>query len=119
MHKETTDGGSKRTNVKGRSVDGAEVTKRRSLSFMVKHGLLMGTSEAPRIFSWSCDKTFKRWKSTNQTSLLMLLSVPPDHTTESAKDVILNNAASLDRTLAEVRYQQNLRKLETVPSIRM
>ena len=31
-------------------------------TFMVKHGKLMGTSEAPRIFSWSFDKTFKRWK---------------------------------------------------------
>ena len=31
-------------------------------TFMVKHGLLMGTSEAPRIFSWAFDKTFKRFE---------------------------------------------------------
>ena len=42
----------------------------------------------------------------------------PDHTAESAKDIILSNAASLDETLAEDRYKQNLRKLEIVPSIR-
>ena len=35
--------------------------------FMVQHGLLMGTSEAPRIFSWSFDKTLKRWKMGHQT----------------------------------------------------
>ena len=45
-------------------------------TFMVKHGLLMGTSEAPRIFSWSFDKTFKRWRSTHQTSPSMMLSAP-------------------------------------------
>ena len=42
----------------------------------------------------------------------------PDHTAETAKDIILNNASSLDETLAEDRYKQNLRKLEIVPSIR-
>ena len=42
----------------------------------------------------------------------------PDHTAESAKDIILNNASSLDETLAEDRYKQNLRTLEIVPSIR-
>ena len=41
----------------------------------------------------------------------------PDHTAESAKDIILNNATSLDATLSEDRYKQNLRKLETVRSI--
>ena len=29
---------------------------------VVKHGFLMETSEAPRVFSWSFDKTFQRWK---------------------------------------------------------
>ena len=42
----------------------------------------------------------------------------PDHSAESAKDMILSNAASLDETLAEDRYKQNLRKLEIVPSTR-
>ena len=28
-------------------------------TFMVKHGLLMETSEAPRLFSWAFDKTFE------------------------------------------------------------
>ena len=41
-----------------------------------------------------------------------------DHTAETAKDIILNNASSLDETLAEDRYKQNLRKLEILPSIR-
>ena len=94
------------------------------------------TSEAPRIFSWSFDKTFKRWKLNHQTPPHMMLAalfagtrgtkadgpwsgfaddlfikdVLPDHTAYSAKDVILNNAASLDNTLAEDRYKQNLRK---------
>ena len=95
----------------------------------------MSTSEAPRIFSWSADKTFKRWKSTHQTSPSMMLSAPfagmegtqvddswngfadhlfikdvlPDHTAESAKDIILSNAASRDETLAEDRCKQHLR----------
>ena len=106
-------------------------------TFMVKHGLLMGTSEAPRKFSWSFDKTFKRWKLNHQTPPIMMLAAPlvgmrgtkvdrswsgcaddlfikelPDHTADSAKDVILNNAASLDNTLAEDRYKQNLREQE-------
>ena len=42
----------------------------------------------------------------------------PDHTAESAKDIIMNNAGSLDAALAEDRYKQNLRKVEIVPSIR-
>ena len=42
----------------------------------------------------------------------------PDHTAKSAKDIILNTAASLDETLAGDRCKQNLRKLEIVPSIR-
>ena len=37
---------------------------------VVKRGLLMVTSEAPRIFSWSFDKTFKRCKP------LMMLAAP-------------------------------------------
>ena len=41
-----------------------------------------------------------------------------DHTVETAKDIILNNASTLDETLAEDRYKQNLRKLEIVSSIR-
>ena len=49
---------------------------------------------------------------------LFITDVPPDHTAETAKDVILDNAASLDTTLAEDRYKQNLGKLEIVPSIR-
>ena len=102
-------------------------------TFMVKHGLLMETS------SWAFNKTFKRWKTSHQTPPSMMLSAPfagmegsnmdgswsgfaddlfikdeiPDHTAESA-----NNAPSLDETLAEDRYKQNLRKLEIVPSIR-
>ena len=42
-----------------------------------------------------------------------------DHTAETAKDIILNNASSLDETLAGDRCKQNLRKLEIVPSIRL
>ena len=113
-------------------------------TFMVKHGLLMETSEAPRIVSWFFDRTFKRWKLNHQTQPLMMLAAPfagmrgtkvdgswsgfaddlfikdvlPDHTADSAKDVILNNAASLDNTLAEERYKQIRRKLKILPSIR-
>ena len=113
-------------------------------TFMVKHGLPMGTSEAPRIFSWSFDKTFKRWNQNHQTPSSMMLTAAfagmkgieidgswsgfaddlfikddvPDHTAESAKDIIIDNAKSLDAALAEDRYKQNLRKLEIVPSIR-
>ena len=93
---------------------------------MVKHGLLMGTSEAPRIFSWSFDKTTKRWKLGHQTPPSMMLSAPfagmkgtkvdgswsgfaddlfikdevPEHTAEAAKDIIMDNAESLDAALA-------------------
>ena len=49
---------------------------------------------------------------------LFIKDALPDQTADPAKDVILNNAASLDNTLAEDRYKQNLRKLEIVPSIR-
>ena len=42
----------------------------------------------------------------------------PEHTAESAKDIIMDNAESLDAALAEDRYKQYLRKLEIVPSIR-
>ena len=42
----------------------------------------------------------------------------PDHTAESAKDIIMDNAGSLDAALAEDKYKQNLRKLEIVPRIR-
>ena len=49
---------------------------------------------------------------------LFLKDVLPDHTADSAKDVLLNNAASLENTLAEDRYNQNLRKLKIVPIIR-
>ena len=114
-------------------------------TFVVKHGLLMGTSEAPRLFSWSFDKTFKRWKlkppdftahdagdtfrrDGRNTKVdgswsgfaddLFIKDVLPDHTADSAKDVILNDAESLDNTLAEGRYKQNLPKFEIVPSIR-
>ena len=45
-------------------------------TFMVKHGLLMETAEAPRIFSWSFDKTFKRWKQNHQTPSSMMLTAP-------------------------------------------
>ena len=41
----------------------------------------------------------------------------PDFTAESAKDIILNNASSLDETLAEDRFQQHLRKLDIVRHI--
>ena len=113
-------------------------------TFMVKHGLLMGTSEAPRIFSKSFDKTFKRWKVGHQTPFSLRLSAPfagmkgmtvdgsrsgfaddlfikgevPEHTAESAKDIIIVNTESLDAALAEDRYKQNLRKLEIVLSLR-
>ena len=43
---------------------------------MVKHGLLMGTSEAPRIFSWAFDKAIKRWKMSHQTPPSVMLSAP-------------------------------------------
>ena len=43
---------------------------------------------------------------------LFIKDVLPDHTADSAKDVILNNAESSDNTLAEDRYKKNLRKLE-------
>ena len=46
---------------------------------------------------------------------LFIKDEPP---AESAKEIILNNASSLDETLAEDRYKQNLRNLEIVPSIR-
>ena len=49
---------------------------------------------------------------------LFIKDVLSDHKANAAKDVILNNAASLDHTLAEDQYKQNLRKLEIVPSIR-
>ena len=39
----------------------------------------------------------------------------PDFSAESAKDTILNNASSLDETLAEDMFQQNIRKLDIVP----
>ena len=42
-------------------------------TFMVKHGLLMGTSETPRIFYWTFDKTF----NTLETD-------PPDTTVHDA-----------------------------------
>ena len=42
----------------------------------------------------------------------------PEHTAESAQDIIVDNAESLDAALAEDRYKQNLRKLEIVPSLR-
>ena len=41
-----------------------------------------------------------------------------DHTADTAKDNILDNAASLDATLEEDRYKQNLGKLVIVPCIR-
>ena len=47
---------------------------------------------------------------------LFIKDVLPDHTAHSAKDAILNNAASLDNTVVKDRYKQNLRKLEIVPS---
>ena len=111
---------------------------------MVKHGLLMETSEAPRIVSWFFDRTFKRWKLIHQTQPLMMLAARfagmrgtkvdgswsgfaddlfikdelPDPTADSAKDVILNNAASLNKTLAEDWYKQIRRKFKILPSIR-
>ena len=41
----------------------------------------------------------------------------PENTAESAKDIIMDNAESLDAALAEDKYKQNLRKLEIVPSV--
>ena len=86
---------------------------------MVKHGLLMETSEAPRIFSWSFDKTFKRWKLNHQTQPLMMLAASfAGMRGTKVYGFILSNAASLANTLADDRYKQNRRKLEIVPSIR-
>ena len=48
---------------------------------------------------------------------LFIKDVLPDHTADSAKDVILNNASSLN-TQTEDRYKQNFREWEIVPSIR-
>ena len=109
-------------------------------TFMVKHGLLMGT-EAPRIFSWSFDKTFRRWKVGDQTPSSMRLSAPfagmkgmtvdgswsgfaddlfikdevPEHTAESAKDIMKDNAESLDAALAEDRYKQTSASWRSCP----
>ena len=82
VHKERNDGGGKRTNVQGRPLDGTEIAKRSGFiqghdgefTFMVKHGLPMETSEAPRIFSWAFDKTFKRWKMSHQTPPSMMFT---------------------------------------------
>ena len=100
---------------------------------MVKHGLLLGRLRHHAFFSWAFDKTFKRGKMSHQTPPSMMLSAPltalrglkvdgswsgfaddlfikdelPDHTAESAKDIILGNA--LDETLAEDSFKQNLR----------
>ena len=52
-HRERDDGGGKRTNVQGRPLDGTEICENGGV-------FLLGTSEAPRIFSWAFDKTFKR-----------------------------------------------------------
>ena len=114
-------------------MEGAEAAKRSGLpsgtlwrdhlcgETWITHGDVGGTTD----FSWSFDKTFKRWKMNHQTPPLMMLAAPfagmrgtkgvgscdvlPDHTADSAKDVILNNASSLN-TLAEDRYKQNLRE---------
>ena len=103
-------------------------------TFMVKHGLLMGTSAAPRIFSWGFDKTFERWKMSHQTPSSTMLSAPSagmegskvdgswsgladdlftkdeilDHTAETAKDTILNNASSLDEDAGRGQVQTEL-----------
>ena len=152
MHRNRNAGRGQRTNVQGRLLDGAETTKRSGLSagtrreftFMVKHGLLMCTSEAPRIFSWSFDKTSERWRlditlcrqrcchhlsqeweecqlTGLGTPLRIIDSSRTSYCTtqrRSPRDIILNNGASLDAVLAEDRYKQNLRKLEIVPSFR-
>ena len=77
-------------------------------TFMVKHGLGLST------------RPLKRWKLSHQTLPSMMLSAPftalsgsadhlfikdelPDHTAETAEDIILSDAASLDETLAEDR----------------
>ena len=87
---------------------------------MVKHGLLIETSEAPWFFSWSFDKTFKRWKLNHQTSPFTMLAAPfagmrgtkVDGSWSGfaadlfVKDVILNNAASPDNTLADDRFKE-------------
>ena len=98
-----------------------------------------------RIFLWSFDKTFKRCELNHQTSPPMMLATPlavtggrkvdgswsgfaddlftkgvlPDHTADSAKDVILNNAEALDKHIGRGSVQaKNLRNLEIVPSLR-
>ena len=45
-------------------------------TFMAKHGLLRGTSEAPRIFSLSFDWAFKHWKLDHQTAPSMMFRAP-------------------------------------------
>ena len=93
------------------------------ITFMVKQLLLMEKSEAPRIFSWAFDKTCKRWKMSHQTPPSMMPSASfagmevskvdgtwsgfaddlfikvelPDHTAESAKDIILKNRRDAGR----------------------
>ena len=47
-----------------------------------------------------------------------LTDEPPHHTTESARDIILNSAALFDAAVAEDWCKQNLRKLEILPSVR-
>ena len=134
VHRERNDGGAnEQTNVQGRPLDGTETTKRRGFfaGTRWRKYVLMETFEAPCIFPWAFDKTFKRWKMSFSAPLskvdgscsgfaddLFIKDELPDHTAESTEDIILNNAASLDETLAEDRYKQNLRKLEIVSSIR-
>ena len=74
VHKEGNDGGGKRANVQGRSLDGTETTKR--------SGLFAGTRWRNHVHgeAWSAhgafDKTFKRWKLSHQTPPSMMLSAP-------------------------------------------
>ena len=111
--------------------------------FMVKHGLLVETSAAPRIFSFFL--TRPKMLETDPPDLTVHDAVSTlrmdvwdasglswtgfaddrfikrelyDHTKESAKYIILSNATSIDATLAEGRYKQNLSKLEIVLLIR-
>ena len=95
----------------------------------------METSEAPRIFSWKLDHLLPPsmmlsapFAGMEETPVngswsgfaddLLIKDELPHRTAEATRDVILNNAASPDARLAEVRHTQNLRNLMCVPSIR-
>ena len=119
LYKEKNDGGGKRTNVQERPVDGAAATKRSGLpsgtrrrvhwygETWIAHGGVGGAkyiftvfqqdletmeAEPPDPTAHDAGGTFRSFADD-----LFIKDVLPDHTADS---VILNNAASLDNTLA-------------------